>query len=148
MSDRWPLSLRIYDSPQEEHDLLLDTIHNYSMSDGDDWDDIDYDSIYLDAETSNMAEDLARDIIEIAPNTTFKTWTDPKYEWLGSGVVYVPGLGSWYFTSDANANALFTREDVITMLTLEQKELEEKLGMPWFKRLAELRHRNEQAVPA
>lgn len=58
------------------------------------------------------ASELSRQLIEIDPTIVFMLWEDPKYEWLGEVVIYVPELGLWRQECTAEGSAVLYLEQV------------------------------------
>ena len=136
MSDRWPLQLIVYGTTEPA--IVRQIINDYGLTENHNDGPLVLGETYLNCETSTDAPDLAEEIIRRAPITAFLCWSDPKYEWLGTGVMYASDLDQYHFASDSDGNPLFRRNQVMEMLTLDKPELEQTLGVPWFNRMQAL----------
>lgn len=79
-----------------------------------------------------------------APNTIYKIWTDPKYEFTGDMEIHVPDLGLFYAECDADGDPMFRIslvEDVLNGLptdaSVEQvrEAFQAKAGKRWEEAL-------------
>lgn len=87
---------------------------------------------YIEADGRlDMAEELADVLIATAPGMAFITWTDPRYEYEGTLVMYAPRLGRFQNPCNAEGNATFTEYQISGWLGLTMTDLLVKLGRPW-----------------
>ena len=138
MSDHWPITAVIYetDRPHLVYDILVERFNLASLE--DDNGTLLLGRSYRDDETSALPAEIVDEIMDLAPNTSFECFTEPAYEWMGSGAIYTPDLGCYHFICDADGTPHYSRKYVMELLTLDKPELEEKLGIPWFNRIQEL----------
>ena len=136
MGDWTPLQVKIYDCPEDQRAAVLDVLRDYSLLQG--FCESIGATLTLGDEygkheaAGNESEDLADALLSAAPGATFKTWTDPAYEWLGSGVMYAPGLGRFDFESDATGTPVFDQGWIVQALATSG-DFENKIGMPWTR---------------
>lgn len=95
-------------SDHNQHELLLHTVYS------------------TDAGAPDLPDNLARDILEVAPDAAFETWSDPKYDFLGSLIRYTPDLGTFTADCDESGQATYTADQLDRLLAgNEDKSIEE-----------------------
>lgn len=153
MSDYTPVQLIVYDCPPEEREAICEIIESegYGIDyfGGHDFETLLFDQAYGDDEASLTApEDVGNEIIARAPGSTFVIWSDPKYEYLGSIVMYAPDLGPFTADCDSDGNAVFTAAKIISLVGEHfrddsppgsRDEFKRALGVPWGERMDQLR---------
>jgi hypothetical protein len=155
MGDYTYAQVIVYDCPEDERAAALAAIAEAFDADIADLDDHptidtrpgtgDYGpGRFVDVETlvlgdkygacecaGDLSETIAAALIEAAPGSTFLTWTDPAYEWLGSLVMYAPELGLFGSECDANGNAVVAAYEVRRMMAESLLDTEPRYGGRW-----------------
>lgn len=159
MSDRTYAQVIIYDCPEDQRAAALavirETLGEYINEDPDpDGDRVVIGDRYGDDQCSgDLSEDIAARLIDEAPGAFFRTWTDPAYEWLGSLVIYQPGLGRFDANCDADGTPCFRSDEVEAMLAAypsgnarDRLYRRVKLGTAWLEAVREAQLRLGQIV--
>lgn len=160
MGDRTALQVIIYDCPTHRVGAVLDILENHGLDDS--WgmsrigNRLTLCTTYGDTESyGDESERVAAELEQQAPEVTFLTWTDPKYEWLGSLVAYAPDLGQFAADCDAEGQPQFGSLEMQRLLQAHrEKTVGEFLddvyprasGDVWYARFAELMERNQDVV--
>lgn len=111
---------------------------------------------YGDSDASTGIYEDATALAAKVPNSVYVAWTDPKYEWLGTIVIHVPGLG--VFTADCNADGQPVMSNNALQELIDQQpddmtiaEFREVLGkatgQPWFDAIEDLPEDRPKLVP-
>jgi len=133
MGDTTNVQVYIYACPDDQRAAMLEILEYHRLS--PDWYGPTGDTLELgQAYGSNYAagdesEEIAAEIIEAAPGAVFQAWTDPAYEWLGSGVMYTPELGRFGYESDSNGEPQFGQAAVLDAIA--SGDVEKAIGVPW-----------------
>jgi hypothetical protein len=135
MSDRTYLQVVVYDCPEAERAAALAAIRETV---GDPSNEApDGDALVLgerygdDGAIGDSSGDVAAAIIDAAPGSTFATWTDPAYDWLGLLVMYAPDRGRFSAECDANGNAMVAPHEVRRMMAESLLDTEPRYGGRW-----------------
>lgn len=120
MGDRTYHSLVIADCPKDQARAVLDILNEYGYSTQADV-DIDttlaLDELYFIEETNlGTSDEVAGQLMERAPGASFRASEDPKYEWLGVVSWYVPGLGLFSNTGDAQGQPVWNASEILSLL--------------------------------
>jgi hypothetical protein len=166
MADRTCLSVIIYDCPTHRVNAVLDVLEQHGVDpewgmgtagvSGSSLDRLQLCTVYGEHEAiGDESEDVARELQQVAPEVSFLTWTDPKYEWLGSLVAYAPDLGEFTADCDADGRPQFDPTHIQFLLeehrdrTVAQflDEVHPRVtGAAWFTRFAALMDRHKNVV--
>lgn len=114
MGDYTELQVFIHNCPEDQVVALVDVLINWRL--GVDWEgpepergELHIGTPYTNRSVAGDAsEDLADELIDVAPGAMFTVWTDPAYDWLGSLVRYTPKLGRHNADCNAYGQAMFT----------------------------------------
>jgi hypothetical protein len=78
------------------------------------------------------SEEIAADLFAVAGDTiVFDTHTDPADEWLGTGVMYAPGLGKYEYQSTADGEPQFNAAQIREAAAKGPEGIAALLGEPW-----------------
>jgi 3'-phosphoadenosine 5'-phosphosulfate sulfotransferase (PAPS reductase)/FAD synthetase len=153
MGDRTQFALAVYACPEEQRLAVLEVIERFDLA-------IDYgtrpgsyddlhlvDRAYTDETYGDAPSDVADALVEAAPGSTFHTWTEPAYEWLGVTVMCAPDLGRFQADCDASGAPIawpeLLREDVARQPIAATRDdilavIDRHTGAVWRRRLRRL----------
>ncbi|WP_298800409.1 hypothetical protein [uncultured Pseudonocardia sp.] len=137
MGDRTTVQLIVHACPPAEVRALWEVIEEYRLTDEQPLtagaDRIALGGLYRADEIScGSAEEIAAQLGQTAPGSTWTVWEDPKYEWLGSVSIQVPGLGTWSAECDANGVAQFPAAQILSVVD-DRAGLDQLLGVAWSR---------------
>lgn len=127
MSSQSPLQVTIYDSPEHEHPAVRRAIESFELA--TDWGmpagrtRTTPTPLRLGESYGNhhaplgASDDLAARLRKDAPDTAFLLWQDPYFEEAdGHYVAYVPGVGGFESSCNANGSPHIELSELITSL--------------------------------
>lgn len=113
------VQLHVYAVPAEQIAAVVDVIEEYGLSSSyGDFTSAQKPQIRLGGNygkrdtRGTCAGEIAAELIANAPAAVFHAWDDPAEDYLGSGVIYAPGLGLFEFDSNAQGQPVFTAREV------------------------------------
>lgn len=150
MGDRSSFQATVYDVPSRNIQALLDEVESYGLN--VDWSEAPpkngerfIDIIGKDGEITFTCEEINLGMEEefgkflIGLEAVFDCWQDPKYEWLGRGVMNHPEIGSFEYECGSDGEPMIAMHRVDAALTTGSIEtVRELLGTEYRKRFKEL----------
>lgn len=87
----------------------------------------------LRSDLPGVVEALADELIDVAPAAAFHTWSAPRYESVGTLIIYDPVLGRFEAECDHAGVALFRADQLRRAVAsnLDRGQWEMLLGGPW-----------------
>ena len=151
MSDRTALQVIVLSCPLERVRAVLVVLAEHGLREfGGAEDVVVLREQYLAPEMAlGTAERLADELVSAAPEVAFLAWEDPRYEWLGTVVAYVPGVGQFTGPCDAQGTPLWTTGQVLGLLgpgKVLDADGELQMGVAVFARIQELLHRDGTTI--
>lgn len=140
MGDRTYHQIYIHDCPPEKVGIVLDKLDEYGFSFYGEADDQDGKALVLgecyhndESYLGTTVNELIPSLIEQVPDIVLDGWEDPKYEFMGAGTRYAPGLGSFDYECGQSGAPLFGAEDVLKAVVMDENAREKFLGISWTK---------------
>jgi hypothetical protein len=142
MADRTQLQLFVHDCPDDQAPAAVSVLADWGLC--VDWDGraAEHGALLIGTPyTERMAaldaaDELAAELIDRAPGIMFTVWTDPKNEWLGSIVRYVPELGRHDGECDESGQGQYTEWQILAALAKGgESAVRALVGAAWTKAL-------------
>jgi len=134
------LQITIYSCTSERVAAVVQILDRYSLD--QDWGhggSLPQDRITLgetygtNYATGEASDEMAAELIEAAPELVFDTWTDPADEWLGSGIMYAPGLGTFKYEATADGEPQFSTPQIRAAMAEGPDAVSALLGDAWIE---------------
>jgi hypothetical protein len=136
MSDWTSGSATIHACPPHRVRAVLDTLAEYDLypeNTEDDRRSVNLGASYDAAEFRvGSATDLARELIDSAPEVAFTVYEQPAYEWVGTTCTYVRDLGLFTADCDTCGDPMFTQSEVLRLDDEPAEIRQTALGLPWL----------------
>jgi len=134
MGDTTSAQITVYACPPEQVAAVLNVFNEYGFEPGGFAWSPHYDTKMLTlGERAGISEvscgcsdEISSALMNSAPGVAFEVWEDPKYEWLGSLNVHIPGRGHFGAECDSNGIPQFTPDAIRAIIRKESLEEREK----------------------
>lgn len=115
MSDRAPITLTVYECPREALPTLFEVLDEYRLSESGFSDEVPDeitlgDPIMEDDVDLGSDDEIATKLIEAG--VSFDVFQDAKYEYDGSGLVHMAGVGTYGYTGGGSGEAMILVADL------------------------------------